>query len=176
MCMNGIFVGHPKGAMNAQRLAGDVVVDLGHGHLDGGDVLSDLVVVLVLVDQPGGAQNHEAELLELNPALCDLLLHHLIVSDPPVAGGPVYGSLAHQIHGVRAGADRAHGVVDPPASETAVTNDEGLPPGPEQGVLADPDVVVSNIAFRAVVGPKADVPQDLHPLVLVGTMNMDMRL
>jgi hypothetical protein len=57
------LVGDAERAVQVQRLGGDVVIDLGHRHLDRGDVLAHLVVVLVLVDQPGGAQHHQAELL-----------------------------------------------------------------------------------------------------------------
>ena len=54
----GHFVGDAQRAVQVGGLGGDVAVNLGRQHLDSGDVLAHEVIVLVLVDQPGGAQDH----------------------------------------------------------------------------------------------------------------------
>ena len=71
------LVGHPEGAVQVQGPLHDVVEDLGHRHLDGGNVLADPLVVVVLVDQPGRPQDQQAELLDLDPAVRDAFLRHL---------------------------------------------------------------------------------------------------
>ncbi|MCY1353072.1 hypothetical protein D9M69_394020 [compost metagenome] len=64
--------------MQVQGSCRDVVKHLGHQCLDRGDILAHPLVVLVLVDQPGGTQHQQAELLQFDPAVGDLLLNHLL--------------------------------------------------------------------------------------------------
>ena len=153
--------------MQVRRLGGDVVIDLRHGHLDRRDVLADLVVVLVLVDQPGGAQHQQAEALHRDPAVGDLFLDHLQVGQSTVAGGARHRPLAHQVQRMAAGADRAHGVVYASAAQSHLGDDEGRTPVAQQRLIGQAHIGVADIPLIAApdlaAGPHAHIAQDLHP-------------
>ena len=66
----------------------DVVEHLGHGDLDCGDVAAHLLVIVVAIDLPRGAQHQQPELLDLNPTVGDLFLCHLEVTQRSLSGLP----------------------------------------------------------------------------------------
>jgi hypothetical protein len=75
---NGISVEMPSEPCRCSARDAMSCSTLGIAALIGRDVLAHQLVVLVLVDQPRGAQHQQAELLELDPGVGDLLLHHLL--------------------------------------------------------------------------------------------------
>ncbi len=157
------LVGDAHGAVQVRGGGGDVVIDLRHRHLDRGDVLAHQVVVLVLVDQPGGAQHQQAERLQRDPAVADLLLHHRQVGQPAVAGLARDRPAAHQVEGLLAGADGAHRVVHPAAGKAGLRDQERAAAWAEQGFGADLDVGVAHVAVAAAfAGADADAAHDFH--------------
>ena len=121
----GHLVGDAQGAVEVHRPQDDVVVHLRHRHLDRGDVLPNLAVVVEFVDLPRGPEHQELELLDLDPAVGDLLLHHALRRQRPVPGLAGEGSLAHHVERLLELRDGAHGVVDPTAAEAHLGDGEG---------------------------------------------------
>ena len=112
------LVGHAERAVHLQRPGGDVVQHLRHRHLHRRDVVAHLLVVVVLVDLPRGAQHEQAELLDLDPGVGDHLLHQLLAGQQLALGGPRQRPLAHHVEGPpaparwcawRGGCDRRRG-------------------------------------------------------------------
>ena len=111
--------------MQVHRALHDVVQHLRHRDLDRGDVLADLAVVLVLVDEPRGAQHEEPELLDLDPAVGDLLLRHLHRGQELAAADlPRERALAHHVERLAQLRDRAHRVVHAAAAEPGLRDGE----------------------------------------------------
>ena len=80
------FVGHAEGTVCVHGAPHGVVEHLGREHLDGGDVLARLAVVMVLVrlavvmrliDFPGGVEHQQAELLELGVGVGNVALYEI---------------------------------------------------------------------------------------------------
>ena len=69
----------PQRAVQMQRPRRDIVEDLGHDGLYRSHVLANGLPVLVLVRQPCGLEDQKPELPQLDPAIRDLLLNHLLV-------------------------------------------------------------------------------------------------
>ena len=113
--------------MDLQRPGRHVVQHLGHRHLHAGDVLDDLLVVLVAVDLPRGLQHQQPELLQLHPRLRDHVLHHLQVTEPLAAGLPGHGALEHHVQRLAHQRHGAHGVVDASAAEPDLRDLEAIP-------------------------------------------------
>ena len=79
--MNGISLLTSERAVDLHGPPGDVVQHRGHHHLDRGDVLADLAVVVVLVDHPGRVEGEQPELGELRVRVGDVALHELLVGE-----------------------------------------------------------------------------------------------
>src|SRR6266851_5430023 len=73
------LVARAERAVDLQRPQRDVVQHAGHQHLDRGDVLAHLAVVVVLVDRPRGVQDEQPELGELSVGVRDVALDELLV-------------------------------------------------------------------------------------------------
>ena len=148
--------------MQVQRALSDVVQHLRHRHLDCGDIAADLLVVVVLVDQPCGAQHQQPELLDLDPAVGDLFLGHLEIrqrTHPGLAGDR---SLTHHVECPPGQCDGAHGVMNTPAAQPGLRDREGLALTAEDVVGRHPNVGVTDVAVRGVrLRADADVADDL---------------
>ena len=112
--------------MQVHRPLHDVVVHLRHRRLDRRDVLADALVVVVLVDQPGGAQHEQTELFDLDPRVGDPLLGHLQRAQRAGAGLAGERPLAHHVERLADAGDGAHRVVDAAAAEAGLGDGERL--------------------------------------------------
>ena len=151
--------------MQLHRAHHDVVQHLGHRHLHRGDIAAHLLVVVVLVDLPRGAQHQQPELLDLDPAVGDLLLRHLEVAERALPGLPGHRPLAHHVECLARHGDRAHGVVYPPAAEAGLGDRECLALAAEDMIGRYPHVVVAHVTVRGVrrgLPAHPDVADDLH--------------
>lgn len=169
------LVRHAEGAVQVHRALGDVVVHLRHRGLDGGDVLADLPVVLVPVDEPGGAQDEQPELLDLDPAVGDLLLGHLHLGQRPEARLPGHRALAHHVERLADLRDGPHRVVDAAAAEPGLRDGERAALVAEEVLGGDADVLVAQVAVRPLAfAADAHVPDGGQARRVGGTMNIDM--
>ncbi len=151
--------------MQVHRPLRDVVVDLRHRHLHRGDVPAHLLVVLVAVDQPRGAQHQQPELLDLDPAVGDLLLHHLQRRELAAAHLARQRALAHHVEGLAKLRDGAHRVVDAAAAEARLGDHEGRAGLAEHVVGRHAHVLVAHVGVARVLGAlgaDADVAHDAH--------------
>ena len=73
------------------------------------------------VNDPGGLQDEQPILLELDPGVGDELLDRLLVGEPLALGAPGQGTFAHHVEGAAALADGAHGVVDAAAAGSSAS-------------------------------------------------------
>jgi len=71
-----------------QRARRDVVENPRHHRLDRRDVHPERFPVIALIGQPSGLQDQQAELAKLDPAIGDLLLHHLLCGERLALGDP----------------------------------------------------------------------------------------
>ncbi|GGN80869.1 hypothetical protein GCM10011610_30650 [Nocardia rhizosphaerihabitans] len=162
MSTNGISSETPS-AVQVQRALGHIVEHPRHRHLDGRDVLAHLQVVLLLVDAPGGVQHQEPELLQIDPAVGDPLLHRLQRAEGSVAHLPRDGAFAHHVEGLAYQGDSAHGVMHTSAAEACLGHRERTALGTEQMVDGHPDVGVSDIALVVAEAVYRDIAHDLEP-------------
>ena len=123
---------------------------LGSGHLDAGNVLADLGVIALVVDQPGGVEHLEAELLDLDPGVGDPVLDGLLLADERALGLPRKHPLAHHVEGSLGHPHRPHPVVDPAAAEAGLGDLEARPLVAQQVLGRHPHVVEPEIGVVAV--------------------------
>ena len=113
-----------------------------HDHLHRGDVLAHLLVVVVLVDLPRGVEHHQPELQQLRVRIGDVALHELLVRQPAALRLAAQRALAHHVQRLARQADGAHRVVDAPAAQPRLRDDERLALAAEQRLGRHPHVVV----------------------------------
>ena len=139
----------------------------GGEHLDRGDVVADLAVVLVLVDLPRHVQDEEPELHELGVGVGDVVLDALLVGQQAALGVARQGPLAHHVERLLAHPHGAHGVVDAPAPEPGLGDGEGLALPAEQALGGHPHLVVVDegvhalVAVTEVLAHEPDVADDV---------------
>jgi hypothetical protein len=83
--------------MNLNRSSHDVIDEFGGGSLNGCDVLTHPLVVLVAINLPSSPQNQEAELLEFGPGIGDVALHVLFIGKEGSLGRATEGAFAHHV-------------------------------------------------------------------------------
>ena len=98
-----------------------------------------------LVDLPGGLEHEEPEHLDRGVGFGDLLLHHLVLGDETAVRLAAERPLAHHVEGEVALGDRAHGVVDAAATETALGQYLGAVFRAEQVIRGHPDIAVDDV-------------------------------
>ena len=177
----GISLDTPEGAVDLDGALDDVVQHLRGEHLDGGDVVADPAVVLVLVDLPGHVQDEEPELHQLGVGVGDVVLDALLVGQEAALGLAGQGPLAHHVEGLLAHPHGPHGVVDAAAAEPGLGDGEGLALAPEQALGREPDLVVVDEGVHPLVARRrSDSPMRptlrtiSTPGVSVGTRNIDI--
>lgn len=121
----------------------------GHDHLDRGDVLAHLLVVVVFVDRPCGVEHHQPELQQLGIRIGDVTLHELLLRQAAALGLSAQRTLAHHVQGLACQPDGAHRVMDTPAAEAGLCDHERLALTAEQRVGGHPHVVVVDEGVRA---------------------------
>ena len=130
---------------------------------------ADPLVVVVPVDLPRGLQHEQAELLHLDPRVGDHRLHELLPCEQLALGHPRQRALAHHVEGPLHQADGAHRVVDAPAAEAGLGDDEAIPAAAEKVVRRDANVGVADVGMRAVVvAVDGHVAHDLDARRVVG--------
>ena len=174
------LVGHAERAVDLHRPRGDVVEHLRHRRLDRRDVAAHPLVVVVLVDLPRRAQHEQPELLDLDPRVGDHRLHQLLAGQQLALRGPRQGPLAHHVEGPLDQPDGAHGVVDAPAAEPGLGDDEALRRARRGGgrrgsrtfVVAD----VASGCRRRCARTRGRCGRSRHPASRPATTNIDIRL
>ena len=150
--------------MHLQRTGGDVVEHPRHRRLHRRDVRADVPVVVVLVDQPCGAQDEQPELLDLDPRVGDHRLHELLAPEQGALGRAGERPLAHHRQRLLHQPDRPHRVVDPPTAEPGLRHGEPVAAFTEKVVGGHAHLAVTHegVSRGAAVTPvQTDVADDL---------------
>ena len=93
----------------------DVVPDFWQHHLDRRNVLADPEIVLVPVDSPCRAQDHEAKGFHHDPRIRDLLLGHLLIGEYFPLGATRQRAGAYHVEAFANLRHSPHGLMDAPA-------------------------------------------------------------
>ena len=176
------LVGDTQCSVYLHCAPGDIVQHGRHGDLHRRDVLAHLFVVVVFVDLPGGVEHHEPKLQQLCIRVGDVALHELLVRQAAALGLATECTFTHHVQCPLRHADGPHRVVDAPAAETGLCDDECLPLAAQQCLGGHPDVVIVNQCVRALalgLSVQAEVAHDVdtggvggdqeHRHALVGT-------
>ncbi len=143
-----------------------VVEDLGGRHLDAGDLAARRVSPLG-VDAPGGVEDLQPELGQLDPGVGDLVLGQLFAGQQFALGGAAEGALTEHVEAAGHRAHGAHGVVEAPPAEPGLGDGEGLALATQQVLCRHPHRVVAHVGVVArplAVIAHAGAPDDLEAL------------
>ena len=97
--------------------------------LAGGDLGAGGVFVSA-VDQPRGVQHGQPERDQLGVGVGDELLHQLLVRQQTTLGEAAFRAPRHHLDSALGHPDRAHRVVQPPAGQPSLQDQEALPGSP----------------------------------------------
>src|SRR5882757_10855368 len=156
-------VAHATGAVDLDRPVDDRAGDPGNHHLDRGNFGTG-ALGSVVVDQPGSLEHQQPGLLDLQPAVRDLLAHHTLLGQRTAEGDPGGGPGDHRFDGPLGHADQPHAVVDPPWTESGLGDGEPAALLAEQVGHRHPHVVEMDlgVAVLVLVAEHRQVPLDLQ--------------
>jgi hypothetical protein len=150
--------------VEVEALDHHVVQGRRRGDLDCGYLLSGTLDA-DLVHDPGSVKDLESELMEGDPGIGNLFLHHLLAGQDLTLGDAGQGSFAHHVERPLADAYRTHCMVQPSAAEAGLGDGEGLACAAEKVLgrnTAVGEADVSMGAFERVVADQSDVAHEVH--------------
>ena len=120
----------------------------GRHHLDRGD-LEPGTLVPDGVHEPRRLHGEQPGLFDLDSALGDALLHHVVVGQMLPERDALLGSHAHQLEGPLGHADGTHAVMDAAGTEAGLGDREPAAFLTEEVLGGKPDVLVQRLAMAA---------------------------
>jgi len=114
-----------------------------------GDVRARRILV-ALVDVPGGIQDEEPELLQLDERVRDRLLRELLLGERAALRAAAEHALAHHPERFPDGRDGPHRMMDPSAAEASLRDQKSLAFATEEVLARNAHAVVAEVGVVAV--------------------------